>query len=61
VTGKEAVIANTPSEFRAALTALVSSADLRSQIAERGQQMVLQHFAWERIGQQFLDVVEQRG
>jgi glycosyltransferase involved in cell wall biosynthesis len=60
VTGKEAVIADTPSEFRAGLTALASSADLRSQIAARGRQMVLEHFAWERIGQHLLDVVEQR-
>jgi glycosyltransferase involved in cell wall biosynthesis len=56
--GEQAFIANTPVEFRSAVTALSSSFELRSRLGTAGRQMMLDHFSWDTIGQQFLELVE---
>ena len=56
--GEEAVIADTPEEFRAAVAVLRSSSDLRSRLGSRARQMILDHFTWDRIGVRFLRLVE---
>jgi glycosyltransferase involved in cell wall biosynthesis len=58
VHGREAMIADTASEFRTAVTALMGSADLRSRLAAAARRMILDHFSWQRIGRQLLEVVE---
>ena len=61
VNGKQAIIADTPAEFRAAVATLASSSDLRTQIGRAGRQMIVDNFTWDRLGRQFLDVVENLG
>jgi glycosyltransferase involved in cell wall biosynthesis len=58
VNGKQALIADTPAEFRAALTILASSAVRRLQMGKDARQMILDYFTWDRIGRQFLELVE---
>ena len=60
VSGKQAFIANSAAEFRAALAALVSSRDLRVQAGRQARQMIVDNFSWNNIGRQFLDLVEER-
>jgi glycosyltransferase involved in cell wall biosynthesis len=60
VNGQQAVIANTPAEFRAAVTALAASDDLRARLGKEARQMIADRFTWDRIGEQFLDLVEER-
>jgi len=59
VNGENAIIANTAAEFRAAMSTLLSSADVRSRLGSQGRQLILDKFTWDRIGQQFLDLVEE--
>jgi glycosyltransferase involved in cell wall biosynthesis len=59
--GKQAVIADTAAEFRAALTTLASSRDLRSRMGKEAREMIEDRFTWENIGRMFLEVVEDRG
>ena len=60
VHGEQAMIADTPEEFRTAVAALISSSDLRARLGRRARQMILDHFTWDRIGGQLLTVVEER-
>jgi glycosyltransferase involved in cell wall biosynthesis len=57
--GQNAIIANTAAEFRAAMSSLVTSVDLRSRLGTEGRQLILDKFTWDSIGQQFLDLVEE--
>jgi glycosyltransferase involved in cell wall biosynthesis len=57
--GKQAIIANTPSEFRAAIGALAASPALRSQLGQEARRMIEDGFAWGTIGKQFLALVEE--
>ena len=59
--GQNAIIANTAAEFRAAVSSLVTSVDLRSRLGAEGRQLILDKFTWDSIGQQFLDLVEEHG
>lgn len=58
VSGHEAIIADTPSEFRAALEALAGSVESRARIGREGREMILKYFTWDDIGRQFLDLME---
>jgi glycosyltransferase involved in cell wall biosynthesis len=60
VSGKQAIIARTPREFREAVAALACSPELRSRLGNSARQMIVDNFTWERIGGQFLQVVEDR-
>jgi glycosyltransferase involved in cell wall biosynthesis len=60
VNGRQAIIAETPEEFRAGVSRLISSApDLRVRMATEARQMILDHFTWAGIGRNFLDLVEE--
>jgi polysaccharide biosynthesis protein PslH len=59
--GRNAIIANTAAEFRAAVSSLVASVDLRSSLGAEGRQLILDKFTWDSIGQQFLDLVAEHG
>jgi len=60
VNRKHAVIANNATEFRAALAELVASPESRSRLGREARQLIMEHFTWETIGEQFLDLVDQR-
>jgi glycosyltransferase involved in cell wall biosynthesis len=60
VNGEQAMIANTPDEFRKAITALTASSDLRLRLGTQARQMILDHFTWDRIGCQFLKLTEEK-
>jgi len=47
-------------EFRAAVAELAASLELRSRLGREARRMILEHFTWESIGAQFLDLVEHR-
>ena len=61
VNGRHAMIADTPELFRAAVQTLIASRELRAHMGSEGRQMILDNFTWNRIGRQFLDLVENRG
>jgi len=58
VNRKHAMIANNATEFRTAVAELRASAELRSGLGREARQMILEHFTWESIGAQFLDLVD---
>src|SRR5262249_14967252 len=58
--GQEAMIANTPQQFRDAIATLAASPDLRSRLGTKARQMILDRFTWDRIGAQFLGLVDER-
>ena len=58
--GQQAIIAGTPSEFRASLAGLLSSPALRIRLGEEARKMIVQHFDWETLGPEFLALVEQK-
>jgi polysaccharide biosynthesis protein PslH len=55
--GREAMIANSPAEFRHALKQLVSSERLRTEIGLAGREMILKHLNWSQIEQRLLEAV----
>ncbi len=59
--GTEALIANSPEEFRSALSQLAGSEGLRREIGFHGREMILREFTWERIGPLMRDVVSCAG
>jgi glycosyltransferase involved in cell wall biosynthesis len=59
--GKHVMIANTAEEFRASVTALLASPDLCSKLALNARQMIVRQFTWDKIGREFLDLVEEAG
>jgi len=60
VHGQHALIADTPEEFRIAVAALISSSDLRAGLGKEARQMILGQFTWDRIGREFLRLVEDK-
>jgi glycosyltransferase involved in cell wall biosynthesis len=56
--GEEALIADTPEEFRAALQQLVASPQLRRELGAKARAMILRDFDWRVIGPRLLDVVQ---
>ena len=61
VNGNEVIIADTAPDFRAAVTAMTSSADLRQRLGRKARQMILDHFTWDRLGARFLNLVADCG
>src|SRR5262249_51124940 len=59
VNGVHAIIADTPTEFRAGLKALAASGDLRLRMKNAARQMILDRFTWEAIGRQFFELVNE--
>ena len=57
--GEEALIANDPAGFRAALTRLLSSVELRVQTGTRARQMIMERFCWRKIAQEFTQLIEE--
>jgi len=57
--GHQAMIADTPAQFRAAVSALAASSELRSQLGAHARQMILDLFTWERIGRHFVELAEE--
>ena len=60
VNGQQAIIADTAADFRAAVSTLACSPELRAQLGKEARQMIVDKFNWQTIGQQFLDLVEER-
>ena len=58
VNGQQALIANHAQAFREAVSAVTSSPELRSGLGHRGRQMILDEFSWDKIGPEFLSLVE---
>ena len=58
--GEQALIANAAAEFRAALSRLLSSPEVRTQVGALGRKMVVERFDWARIGSLFTQLVEHR-
>jgi glycosyltransferase involved in cell wall biosynthesis len=56
--GEHVMLAQTGAEFRAAISALVSSPDLRHGLAREARQMIERGFSWTAIGEQFLEIVK---
>jgi glycosyltransferase involved in cell wall biosynthesis len=59
--GGDAMLAETGAEFRAAISALISSRELRSHLAREARQMIEAEFTWTAIGEQFLELVKDGG
>jgi glycosyltransferase involved in cell wall biosynthesis len=57
--GQQAMIADSPEQFRAAVSALAASSELRCQFGTKARQMILDGFTWESIGRQFVELVEE--
>jgi glycosyltransferase involved in cell wall biosynthesis len=55
--GREALIANSPAEFREALRQLVASEQLRMKLGLAAREMVLKHLDWSQIAQRLLEAV----
>ena len=55
--GEQALVAETASEFRAALDRLLSSPALRVRIGNEARKMIVQRFDWATFGREFLALV----
>jgi glycosyltransferase involved in cell wall biosynthesis len=55
--GVQALLAETPAEYEAALRRLVSDAGFRRRVGQSGREMILNRFTWTRIGAELLDVI----
>jgi glycosyltransferase involved in cell wall biosynthesis len=56
--GHQAMIADSPEQFRAAVSTVAASSELRSQLGDQARQMILDQFTWESIGRHFVELVE---
>ena len=56
--GVHSLIADTETEFIAALTQLISHRELRVRLAMNAHEMIEKSFAWDRIGGDLLDIVK---
>jgi glycosyltransferase involved in cell wall biosynthesis len=56
--GVEALVAETPEEFRAAIRALRESPRLREDMGMQARRMVEDHFGWDALAPLFLELVE---
>jgi polysaccharide biosynthesis protein PslH len=52
------IIAETAGEFASALRRLIAEPGLRRRLGDNARAMILDRFAWTRIGKEYLDVVE---
>jgi len=59
VSGRQAMIADRPEEFRAAVSQLASSCDLRARFGKEARQMIVGGFTWDTIGAQFSRLIEE--
>ena len=55
--GRELFIANSPAEFRNALSQLIASERLRTEVGLAGRKMIEKHLNWSQIAPRFLEVV----
>jgi glycosyltransferase involved in cell wall biosynthesis len=55
--GCEAIIADDAASFRQALTQLIASQSLRTDLGRQARQMILRHFDWKEIGHRLSAVV----
>jgi glycosyltransferase involved in cell wall biosynthesis len=55
--GKEALVADSANEFRAALGQLIASEPLRVALGQSGREMIERHFDWSELGRRMLEVV----
>ena len=55
--GREALIAHSPDEFRNALRQLLTSEEQRMKLGMAAREMILKYMDWSRIGQRLLDAV----
>jgi glycosyltransferase involved in cell wall biosynthesis len=58
--GLDAFIADTPETFTRALNQLISSEKLRRDMGRNAREMIERQFSWSRIGEQFLEIVNER-
>jgi glycosyltransferase involved in cell wall biosynthesis len=58
VNGQQAILADTPTEFREAITRLAASIDLRQKLGREARRMIEAQFTWDRITPQFLELVD---
>jgi glycosyltransferase involved in cell wall biosynthesis len=58
--GLDAFIADTPETFTRALNQLISSEKLRRDMGRNAREMIGRQFSWSRIGEQFLEIVNER-
>ena len=56
--GEQAMLANTASEFRAALRRLFCSYELRVRIGNEARRMIVDRFDWATVGREFLTLIE---
>ena len=56
--GEEALIADTPEEFRAALQQLVASEQLRRNLGNKARAMIQRHFDWRVVGPRMVEIVK---
>ena len=50
VNGDNILVCDTPSAFAEAVTEVLTNAELRMRLGERGRQTVEQHYSWDRVG-----------
>jgi glycosyltransferase involved in cell wall biosynthesis len=50
VNGENILVCDTPSAFAEAVTEVLTNAELRMRLGERGRQTVEQHYSWDRVG-----------
>jgi len=56
--GTDAIIAETPGQFRAAVADLRDSTELRENVGANARRMITERFDWDALASRFLDVVE---
>src|SRR5262249_8776887 len=61
VSGQQAILADTASEFREAVKRLLASVDLGRSRGQEARRMIEAQFTWDRITPQFLELVEGDG
>jgi glycosyltransferase involved in cell wall biosynthesis len=57
--GQQAIIADSPEQFRTAVAALATSPELRFGLGRKARQMILDLFTWDSISRQFVDLVDE--
>ena len=55
--GVNVFLAETADEFAAALSRLIADPSLRRRVGDNARAMILEHFTWQRLGKEYLDVV----
>ena len=57
--GVQALIADTLEDFCAGLSSLAASVECRRRLGAQARKMMLDHFSWDRLAEDFLNVVEE--